>query len=169
MVPAGLLSEGDRVELIDGEIIEMSALGSPHASCVGLLTREFSAWVGERALVWVQNPVRLSDLSEPQPDLMLLRPRPDCYAKGHPGPGDILLLVEVSDSSLAYDRQIKVPLYARARVAEVWVVDLSAQVIEVYRNPGPDGYADVSELHPGSSVAPLAFPDQVLDPATLFA
>lgn len=168
MVPAGLLREDDRVELIEGEIIEMSALGSPHASCVGLLTRQFSAWVGEQALVWVQNPVRLSELSEPQPDVMLLRPRSDCYAKGHPGPADVLLLVEVSDSSLAYDRQVKVPLYARAGVVEVWTVDLVAQVVEVYREPVPGGYAEVFGVNLGGSVVPLAFPNHPLEVALLF-
>ncbi len=168
MVPAGLLREDDRVELIDGEIIEMTPIGSPHAGTVTRLIRHFSGTVGDAALVSAQNPVRLSDLSEPEPDLMLLRPRSDAYTKSHPGPADVLLVVEVSDSSLAYDRDVKVPLYSRHELGEVWIVDLSAQVILVYRHPGPDGYADVSEVHLGSSVAPLALPAHGLDTAALF-
>jgi Uma2 family endonuclease len=163
MVPAGVLHEDSRVELIDGEIIDMTPIGSPHASTVNRFIREWSRWVGERALVSAQNPLRLSDLSEPEPDFMLLAPRSDDYAEGHPGPTEVFLLVEVSDSSLAYDRGVKVPLYARSGIPEVWIVDLAARAIEVHRRPGPDGYGETFVVGIGDTVAPLAFPDHEME------
>ena len=113
MAEAGVLGEDDRVELIEGEILEMSPMGRRHAACVDRLTRLLVRGVGDAAIVRVQNPIVLSDHNEPQPDLALLRPRVDFYTAEHPGPEDALLVVEVSDSSVEYDRQIKVPLYAQ--------------------------------------------------------
>jgi Uma2 family endonuclease len=132
---AGVLTEDDRAELIEGEIIEMTPIGSLHAACVDRLTALFVPLVGRRAIVRVQNPVFLDDRSEPEPDLSLLRPRDDFYAAGHPGPGDVLLVVEVSDTSLEYDRKTKLPLYAAAGIAEAWIVDLAAGRLEVYSQP----------------------------------
>jgi len=140
MVEAGILSDDDRVELIDGEIIEMVAIGSRHAACVDRLARLCSAGVRNRAIVRVQNPILLSEHSEPQPDLALLRPRRDFYAAGHPGPQDILLVVEVADTSAETDREIKLPLYARAGIPEVWVVALAETHVEAHRKPSPGGY-----------------------------
>ena len=141
MAEAGILHEDDRVELIDGEIIEMSPIGERHAACVrrliGLLTRR----IGDAAILDVQNPVRLWESAEPQPDLTLLRPRDDLYAAGHPPPEDVLLLIEVSDTSLAYDKNVKLPLYARAGIPEVFVVDLVNEAIERHTEPTEDGYS----------------------------
>src|ERR1051325_266182 len=123
MGKAGILKAGDRVELIEGEIIQMPPIGSRHASCVGRLTRLLVPALRDRAFVYVQNPVRLDELSEPVPDLAVLKPRPDDYSTGHPRSGDTLLVVEVSDTTLSYDRGRKLPLYARQRVQEVWIVE----------------------------------------------
>lgn len=158
MVEAGILGEDDRVELIEGEVVQMTPIGSRHAACVAKLTALFSR-VQDRAIVWVQNPIRLGRHSEPQPDVALLKPRADFYAQAHPGPGDVLLVVEVAETSAAYDRELKVPLYARNGVAEVWLVDLAEERVEVYRQPAPRGYQDVRRLRRGERVAPQAFPD----------
>ena len=115
MARAGILREDDRVELLDGEILEMTPIGSRHAACVDRLNQLFSDQVRRRAIVRIQNPIRLSERSEPQPDLTLLRPRPDFYAQAHPGPGDVLLVVEVAETSADVDRDVKVPLYSAAR------------------------------------------------------
>ena len=124
MGQAGILGEDDRLELLEGEIVEMAPIGSRHQSVVDRLTRLFSNRVGDAAVVRVQGPVRLGDDSEPQPDLLLLRRRADFYATAHPGPEDVLLLVEVPDTSTEYDREVKLPLYARHGIAEVWLVGL---------------------------------------------
>jgi Uma2 family endonuclease len=163
MAEAGILGEDDRVELIEGEIVEMPPIGSPHGGTVKALIHLFSRAVGDRALVSAQDPVRLSDISEPQPDLMLLRPRPDFYRNAHPTPADVLLLIEVADTSVAYDRSKKLPLYARAGIPEYWLVDLERGVLEVYRSPAGDGYAEVHELGAGARVAPASLPDAELD------
>jgi Uma2 family endonuclease len=159
MLESGILAEDDRVELINGEIVEMAPIGSRHAACVKRLNNLFSRQVGDRAVVGVQDPVRLDEYSEPQPDLTLLRPRPDYYAGGHPGPEDVLLVVEVAETSAEYDRQIKVPLYARAGIREVWLVDLAASAVEVYREPTPEGYRQVRRFGRGETLSPEALPD----------
>src|SRR2546426_2118990 len=124
MAEAGIFSEDESVELLEGEIVEMTPISSRHAACVNKLTRLFTRELGERVVVSVQNPVALTETSEPQPDLALLRPRADFYAAGHPGPEDVLLMVEVADTSATSDRAVKVPLYARAGIEEVWLIDL---------------------------------------------
>jgi len=159
MLESGILAEDDRVELIDGEIIEMAPIGSRHAACVRRLNNLFSRQVGDRAVVAVQDPVRLGEYSEPQPDITLLRPRADFYAGSHPGPGDIFLVVEVAETSAEYDRQVKVPLYARSGIREVWVVDLAVGAVEVYREPTPDGYRQARRLGRGETLSPEALPD----------
>jgi Uma2 family endonuclease len=160
MGETGILGRGDRVELIEGEIVEMTPIGSRHASTVGRVQHVFSARLGDRALVWVQNPLLLSaQVSEPQPDVMLLVPRADFYASGHPEPPDVRLLVEVADASLAYDRRTKIPLYARAGIAEVWLVDIEAPGVDVHRGAGPGGYAQVRSPGRDERFSPLAFPD----------
>jgi Uma2 family endonuclease len=157
MADAGILGEDDRVELIEGEILEMAAIGSRHAACVDRLNRYLQA-VGEQAVVRVQNPVRLSDLTEPQPDLALLRARDDFYAAGHPGPADTLLIVEVSHSTLGYDREVKLPLYATAGIPEVWVVDVDGSAVEVYRDPASGRFRSEARLRAGDVLRPLHFP-----------
>jgi len=136
MATGGVFGEDDRVELIDGEVLEMTPIGAPHAGCVNRLNRMLVGAVGERAVVSVQNPVQVGDWSEPQPDLAVLRPRPDFYAEGHAHPADVLLLIEVADTSGPYDRGVKVPLYLAGGIPEVWVVDLPGDAVEVFRQTG---------------------------------
>ncbi|MBI4492540.1 MAG: Uma2 family endonuclease [Chloroflexi bacterium] len=158
MARSGILREDDRVELIEGEIVEMPPLGSRHAACVKRLNRLFSSQVGDAAIVCVQDPVRLSKRSEPQPDLALAKPRPDFYAAAHPGAGDIWLLVEVADTSAGYDRSLKIPLYARAGIPEVWLVDLERDLVEVHREPSATGYRSVQIARRGERVRVQALP-----------
>jgi Uma2 family endonuclease len=156
---AGILSEDDRVELIEGEIVQMAPIGSRHAACVDRLTQLFVLRVAGRAIVRIQNPVLLNDYSEPQPDLALLRPRPDFYASGHPAPQDVLLVVEVADTSAGIDRAAKMPLYARAGILEAWLVDLQEERVEVHSQPLPQGYQSIQHFGRGASIALQAFPD----------
>lgn len=168
MAEAGIFSEDDRVELIEGEIVEMAAIGNRHATCVRRLNHYFNRYVGtQEALVDVQDPVRLSNRSEPQPDLVLLRYREDFYAAGPPAPEDVLLLIEVADSSLFFDRSTKVPLYARSGVREVWVINLDADEIEVYRQSSETGYGEVRRFRKGDTLFPEALPKLVLEVASL--
>jgi Uma2 family endonuclease len=157
----GILTEDDRVELIEGEIIEMPPIGGRHSSCVNRLNELFVTAVGSLALVTVQNPLRLDGRSEPVPDVMIVNRRTDFYEAGHPAPEDVLLLVEVSDSTIGYDRRVKLPLYAQYGVPEVWIVDLDRGVIRVHLDPMPDGYRVVRTRRRGDRLAPAAFPDLV--------
>ena len=145
MGETGILGPDLRTELIDGEIIEMPPIGHPHAGTVNLLADLLRDRVRGRALVAVQNPVCLDGRSEPLPDIALLRLRSDYYRSGHPGPEAVLLLIEVADSSLRYDREVKIPRYARAGIPEVWLVDLGGSALSIYREPGASGYAQVSK------------------------
>ena len=143
MGEAGILRDDERVELIEGEIVEMGPIGRVHAGTVDRIANVFSRRLGERAIVRVQNPVVFIDLlSEPQPDVTLLIPRRDFYTGGHPEHGDIFLVVEVMDSSVAFDHRVKLPLYARAGVAEVWLANVNTRRIEGYRGPRSGGYAE---------------------------
>lgn len=163
MGETGILGEDDRVELIEGEIIEMTRIGSRHASTVSRIHHLSSVRLNTRAVVWVQNPLLLTRYqSEPEPDVMLLAPRSDFYAAGHPEPPDVRLLVEVADRSLPYDRRTKLPLYARAGVAEAWLIDLDAGRLEIHREPADAGYSSVRVPRPDERFAPLAFPDLTL-------
>ena len=158
MGEAGILGEDDRVELIEGEILEMSPIGRKHVSSVIRLTGILSRLVADAALVSVQNPVQLSDQSEPQPDVALLRPRPDVYADREVTAADVLLIIEVADSSEAYDRQTKAPLYARSGIPELWIVDLIRDHVALYRHPTNDGFGTTRVTRRGESISPLAFP-----------
>ena len=162
MVQAGILAESDRVELIRGEIVVMAPIGRRHAGQVGRLTRLFSLALGERAIVWVQNPLPLGPDSEPQPDVAPLRPCADFYVNTPPRPADVWLAIEVGDTSVAADRAIKVPLHAEAGLRETWLVDLPGERVEVYRTPVSDGYRDVRVLQRGQSLTVETFPDLVL-------
>ena len=146
MGEVGILTERDRVELIEGELIAMSPIGSEHAGTVNALNRLLVQAVGERGVVAVQNPVRLDDLSEPQPDFAVLKPRADDYRRATPRSADVLLIVEVADTSLAYDRDVKRSLYARHGVPEFWIVNLATNEVEVCRAPTGDQYASVSHV-----------------------
>lgn len=163
MAEAGVLAPDARVELIEGEVVDMAPIGSRHGSAVKRLNQLFSAVVAQRAIVAVQDPLQLGDLSEPEPDLMLLVPRDDFYAERHPTAADVLLLVEVSDTTARYDRQIKVPLYARHGVAEVWVVDLDARLLRVHRKPARGEYAQITTYAEPGLLAPLALPEAAVD------
>jgi Uma2 family endonuclease len=163
MGEVGILHENSRVELIEGEIIEMAQIGSRHAAAVARISAYFTARVSERATIWSQNPVLLPrHASEPQPDVVLLERRADFYANALPEPGDVRLLIEVADSSLAYDRSTKVPLYARAGIAEIWIVDIDHRRVEIHRGPAAGGYRDVRVAGADERFAPIAFPDVVV-------
>lgn len=135
MTLAGVFGEDDRVELIEGEIIEMSPIGSDHAGIVNRLTWLLIQRLGDRAIVATQNPIRIGEHSEPQPDVVVAKFRKDFYRSSHPTPSDVLLVVEIADATLAIDRDVKVPLYASAGIAEVWLINLEASSIEVYSKP----------------------------------
>jgi Uma2 family endonuclease len=159
MAKAGILGPEDRVELIDGEIIQMSPIGDRHAGNVNRANHLFVASFAGRAVVSVQNPIQLNNYTEPEPDLLVLKPRSDYYASKKVRAEDALLIVEVADTTLRYDRNIKVPRYAAAGVPEVWIENLSADELLVYRDPASEGYAVSITLHRGDSISPVTFPD----------
>jgi Uma2 family endonuclease len=144
MGEAGIFAPDARIELIEGEVIDMAPIGTRHGAAVKRLVALLTSTLGTRVILAVQDPLRLSDLSEPEPDLMLLKPRADFYADAHPTATDVLLLIEVADTSARYDREIKLPLYARHGVSEVWIVDLEARLARFYRDPADDGYRQAS-------------------------
>jgi Uma2 family endonuclease len=154
MAEAGVLSPDDRTELIEGEIIDMPPIGSMHADVVRLLNQRLVRAVGDLGLVSVQLPVRLSTLSEPQPDLAILAPKPEGYRRAHPSGDDVLLLIEVSDSTLQYDLGAKARLYAKHGVREYWVVDLVANRVWRHRTPHGTQYAERTEIAEGTLVLP---------------
>jgi Uma2 family endonuclease len=158
MGQAGIFKDDDRVELLNGEVTQMTPIGSLHAACVNRLNLLFAP-LGGRALVAVQNPVTLGSHSEPQPDLALLRPRADFYAHAHPTAADLFLVVEVADTTAAADRSVKLPLYARAGIPEVWLVDPDGQAVEVYRRPQAGAYTDAQRLERGRSLSCELVPD----------
>jgi Uma2 family endonuclease len=167
MGEAGILTEQDRVELIRGEVVQMSLIGSRHAGCVAALTHTLVTALGSRAILWPQNPVTLPPDSEPQPDIVLLRPRPDFYRASHPRAIDVLLMIEVADTTLRYDRRVKLPLYAEEGIAEVWIVNLQEECIEIYRGPTREGYRRAERHERGHIVSPEAFSDLVLPVDTI--
>jgi Uma2 family endonuclease len=167
LAQAGILGEDDRVELIEGEIVMMTPIGSPHAACVTGMTRLLVSRLGDSALVRVQLPVRLDDHSEPEPDICLARLRADLYAGSHPGPADVLLLIEISDSSLAYDRGVKVPLYARSGIEAVWIVDVGQRVVHAYSGPSAEGYLERRTSRGGDRLG-IPGTDMTVDAGDLF-
>jgi Uma2 family endonuclease len=162
MIETGILGEDERIELIQGELATMSPIGAEHSGVVDQLAEILIEQLARRGVVKVQGPLQLANHSEPQPDLILLAPRRDFYKRALPRPADVLLVIEVADSSLAYDRAIKMALYAGAGIAEAWIVNLIDRWIEVYRDPSPAGYTTLLKILPGKSVAPLAFADVVV-------
>jgi Uma2 family endonuclease len=140
MGEAGILSEEKRVELINGEIVEMSPSKSPHAGVVNFLNKLLNDCLGEEYILTVQNPIHIEPYSEPEPDLAILRYRDDFYSKSHPTPEEIVMLIEVADTSLEKDRLVKLPLYAAAGISEVWIVNLQDKQLEVYTQAGEEGY-----------------------------
>jgi Uma2 family endonuclease len=158
MAECGILRWNDRTELIDGQVVPMTPIGVRHASRLIYLTDVLGKLAGPDTLLIVQNPVRLETRSEPQPDITVVRRRPDYYGRAHPTPADTLLVIEVADSSIEYDRDVKVPLYARTGIPEVWLCDLPGDRVEVYRDPGAGGYRSVRKLRPGETLTTPGLP-----------
>lgn len=156
MYQAGILKETDRVELIHGEIIEMSPIGSKHAAAVSKLNNFLKDIIKEAALINVQNPIQINDLNEPEPDLIILKPKDNYYADAHPKPADTFVIIEVSDSTYDYDKQIKLPLYASAGIPEFWLINLNKNEIEVHRHPDKDVNKKIEIARSGDQID-LAF------------
>jgi len=160
MAEAGIFHEDDRVELIEGEVVKMSPIGSRHAGCLKDVSALLHEQLGRKAVVGVQDPLRIDEKTEPQPDLTILKPGK--YRQRHPVPADVLLIVEIADSSEAYDRDVKVPLYSRSGIPEVWLVRLLADSIRVYRTPENGAYRDVRDVGRGQALSPALLPDVAL-------
>jgi len=168
MAESGILSAQDHVELIQGEVTDMAPIGSQHAGIVNKLAIALTLATHEKAVVAIQNPVILSDLSEPQPDIALLHYREDFYCNAHPRAEDIYLLIEVADSTLRYDRTVKLPLYAQAGVPEVWIVNVEGKTLEVYQQPVDGLYQQQQRLEKLDEITPLALPEVTLELKGLF-
>jgi Uma2 family endonuclease len=159
MVDAGILREGDRVELIRGEVLAMSPIGPRHNAAILRANYTLSRIVEDKALVGVQGSIRLDEYDEPQPDIYLLCPKEDFYASGHAGPSDIFLIIEMADSSLEYDQEIKMPLYAETGVPEYWIADIRNDRLITYGDPVKNAYTSILEFHRGDKVAPRLLPE----------
>ena len=159
MATEGIIKPDEKVELIRGEIIKMSPMGTRHAACIARLTQLLYRKFGDLILLGVQNPIRLNNNSQPEPDLSLLIPRADFYVAAYPCPQDIYLIIEVSDSTLDYNRYTKIPLYAEANVQEVWIINLKEEYVEVYRHPLHGSYQNIQKYYRGESVFIESFPD----------
>ena len=168
MVEVGILRSEDRIELIGGELVTKAPIGQWHASRVGRLNALFQEAGGREVLVWVQCPISLPPRSEPQPDIALLKPRADFYASALPIAEDVLLIVEVADTSLAYDRDIKLNLYARHGIPEFWILDREHRALEIHREPGAKGYRITLRPDASESIAPAAVPGLVINVGDLF-
>ena len=169
MAEVGIFHPDERVELIEGEVVQMSPISPRHAGCVINANRLFIMRLGDRAVVSPQKPVVIQPRSEPQPDLLLLRPRAVSYSREHPTPEDVLLAVEVADTTVRFDRLVKARLYARAGIAEFWLFLTTDGLLEVYRGPGPDGYSNVTQHGAGQTLSPLAFSDVSFSVTDFFA
>lgn len=167
MVEVGLLNEDSRVELIDGEIIEMAPIGSEHAGHNNYLMSCLAHRLYGKAIVAGQNPVILGGYEEPQPDIALLRWRNDYYRTAHPHAEDVLLIIEISDSTLRYDRDVKIPLYAKNGIPEVWLLDIQNRQLEIQREP-INGIYQQRDCRRAGQIAPILCPDAVIDLAELF-
>lgn len=172
MAKIGILNIDARTELIAGEIIEMSPIGTKHAASLSKLAdllRDLTRNLREnRVLIRQQNPVQLSDRTEPQPDIAIVVDRDDYYADAHPQPADILLLIEVADSTIKYDREVKAKLYAKAGILELWIVNLDAQVFEVYRQPHEGIYTQMQIYQKGQTVSLVCLPDVAIAVSEIF-
>ncbi len=163
LAECGILGEDDRVELIHGQVVELTPIGPRHAGCVDRLTRLLSRTAAHLAVVRVQNPLTLESRAEPQPDVALLRLPIERYAAAHARPEDVLLVIEVADTAPEYDREVKIPLYARAGIPEAWLVSLPTVEIEVYRKPSPQGYAEMRRVGRGDTLTPLMLEGIILE------
>jgi Uma2 family endonuclease len=167
MAEVGILTENDRVELIEGEILEMSPIGWRHTACTDRATMILAPRLLGKAIVRIQGPIRLSDNTKPQPDVILLNPREDFYANSGPVTKDALLVIEVAETSIRYDRGPKLAIYAKYGVHEVWIEDLNTDTLLLFRDRNSSGYATSLVLKPGDEVSPLAFPDMILSVSAL--
>ena len=162
MAETAILHEDDRVELLDGQIVQMTPIGLRHAASVTGLTELLAPLASGQATLRIQNPLTLFEDQEPQPDVALVRYRADRYRTGHPRAADTLLVIEVADTSVESDRQRKIPLYARAGIPEAWLVNLPEDAIEIYREPTAGAYTTLRTARRGETVSPLAFPGLML-------
>lgn len=167
MRTTGILAEDDRLELLDGEIRVMSPIGPRHAALVNRLNAAITRQLGATVIVSIQNPIQLNDYSEPQPDLALLHPRDDYYATAHPCPDDIILVIEIADTSLPYDRDEKLPRYADAGIAEAWLIDVSAQTITQYTQPRNGTYRSRLTITNDETIVAQALPELQISVAHL--
>lgn len=164
----GLLTPEDRVQLIEGEILEMAPIGPRHGSVTGQLAKWFYRALGDAATVRLDNPVNLGEYSQPQPDLILLQPRVEDYVASHPGPEDVILLVEVSDSTLEFDRGRKRELYARFAIREYWVIDVNSRSVGAYSEPANGEFQVASEYRLQDTISPKVFPQVAIAVKELF-
>jgi Uma2 family endonuclease len=162
MVEAGVLKAHERLELIEGEVVEMSPIGKLPASCVKRLNALLASRLKQQAIISIQDPVQTGSFSEPQPDVALLKYREDFYAARHPRPKDILLVIEVADSTIDYDREVKMPLYARAKIPQAVIVNLALGVVEVYTKPLRGKYTQGKELKRGQTLKLQKLPELAL-------
>ncbi len=169
MADVGILTAEVRVELLNGEIVEMSPIGPVHSAVVALLDRFFHAQLGDRAICRVQSPLVLDEHSEPEPDLLIVRPRDDFYAGAHPGPADVLLLIEVAETSIERDSGEKLRLYAQAGILEYWLLDVKRRVVIVHRQPKDGEYASVQQCESDARIAAVELPDVELPIKSLFS
>lgn len=169
MAEGGIFAPDARLELIEGEIVEMAPIGSPHAGRVKILNRLLSRRAGDRAVVSVQDPVIVAERSVPQPDLALLRPRADAYTDSHPTAGDVLLVIEVSDTTLAFDLGTKLPIYARCGIPEVWIVDVGGGAVRVFREADAGGYRTTFVAGMEERVVSSRLPEAWIEVRELFA
>jgi len=164
----GIFTESDRLELIDGEIKIMSPIGIKHAVCVARLNKRFESKLGGNAIIWVQNPIDLGIRSQSQPDLAILKFRKDFYEEALPTPADILLIIEIADSSLEYDRDVKAPLYATSGIPEMWLFDVNNKMIAGFSHPSESGYKQINQYESGDRLTMQMFPDMFFDWEELF-
>jgi Uma2 family endonuclease len=168
MIEHGIFTENDKIELIKGELISMSPVGIKHAFVVRRLTALLSQKFGDRSIIDIQNPILLDDNSEPEPDVVVLKPRDDFYQFQLPRPDDLLLIIEVSDTTLKYDRTVKIPLYSEAKIREIWIIDINSECVEIYRYANTEGYDQMQRYRLGETLSILAFPDLSLTVNDIF-
>lgn len=166
MAETGILKPDARVELIDGEIVDMMPIGPFHSGALSQLHALFQQHSQGRWLVWSQNPLNADEYHVPEPDLMLVRPASHHYKTAHPTPEDVFLIIEVADPSLAFDQNVKLPMYARAGIEEVWILNAPQKQLEICRQPHFLGYESKTILRDGEA-APARFPDAVINIAEL--
>ena len=168
MIETGIIHEGERIELISGQIFNMAAKGTRHTVATTRLLRELLAFIGQRAIVRCQEPITMPDNSEPEPDIAIARWRDDEYLDSHPVPADIILVIEVADSTIGFDRNTKAPLYATAGISEYWIVNLIDNRLEIYRQPEGSIYARIEIITPPKSISLPQFSDLVLHTSDFF-